>query len=547
MDLVGVPAVTDRYGQHDMARFRREGFWEDKVLSDYLDRTATERPDELCVADTEISYTFSQARERALRLAGGLAQAGVGPGDRVVVQLPNVADAVIAVYAIGRLGAVLVPQMPIFRSHEIQAAVDRVGAKTLIVADFYRKFDYAAMAMELREQCPSLDNVVIVGEQVPSGAISFESLCASEPYDGPRPSPDDVSIILFTSGTTAQPKGVVHTWNTHLAGAHAQVRNWQLTADDVCFMPSSVMHNTGIIGGILPPLISGGGTVLQAIWEPREGLGLIDRHCCTWSVSATPFVTMLCDAYDEKVHDISRFRLFACGGAPIPGSVIRRASDVLGCKVMALFGQSEGAPLTMTRLDDSVDRVASSDGRDGYGFVVRLLDDDGSEVPRDTEAEICAQGPGLMLGYLNAPERTAEVFTEDGWLRTGDLGRMDEDGYVRVTGRKKDVIIRGGLNITPSEIEEMLLEYQDITDVSCVAMPDEVMGEKICAFVVPAEGSKPELDQLTEFLRSRKIANQKLPERLEIRTELPHNAIGKVEKFKLREEISRILQDERAS
>jgi cyclohexanecarboxylate-CoA ligase len=544
MTLSGVPALKDRYNEDDIGTFRRQGWWEDKVVADYIDRAVDDRPNSLCVADEHTTYTYAQARDRAWRLAEGLANLGVGLGDRVVVQMPNVADAVIACYAIGRLGAILVPRMPIFRAHEVGSAIDRVEAKALIVADEFRKFDYAEMGMELLSSCPTLDNVIVVGANIPDRAVDFEALCRSDAYDGPGPGPNDVSIILFTSGTTSEPKGVVHTWNTHLAGAHALVANWRLKGDDVCFMPSTVMHNTGILGGILAPLISQGATMLQAVWEPHEGLELIDRYRCTWSIGATPFITMMTDAYDPSRHDISQFRMFACGGAPIPGSVVRGAAEALGCKVMAVLGQSEGAPFTMTRLEDSVDRVACSDGKDGYGTVVAILDDDGNELARGVEGEICARGPALMLGYLDDPERTEEAFTSDGWLRSGDLGRMDDDGYIRVTGRKKDIIIRGGLNITPSEVEEMLLEHPDVVDVSCVGMPDKVFGEKMCAFVVPAEGTTPTLENLAHFLRQRNIATQKLPERVELRTELPRNVIGKVEKFKLRYEIVRLVESE---
>ncbi len=540
--VVAAPSVEERFSAEEISRYRELGLWGDDVLADLVERAATDRPDGLCVSDGETTYSFAEAHQRAGRLAGGLADLGIGPGDRVVVQLPNWADAVVAYYAIGRLGAVIVPRMLIYREHEVRDAIDRTEAKALVVADSFRNFDYAAMAIELQRQCPSLEHVVVIGD-VPDGAVDLESLGHSAPYDGPKPDPHDHHIVLFTSGTTAQPKGVVHTWNTYVTAGKGLAREYRLTADDVCLMPSPVMHNTGLLAGIVAPLIAQGGTVVQPIWEPHEGLSLITRFGCTYSVGATPFVTMMVDAHDPARYDLSTFRLFATGGAPVPGSVVRQAVDVLGCKLQTVFGQSESSLQTLTDLDDPVERVASSDGKAVLGTDVAILDDDGNEVPRGVEGEICSRGPGVMLGYWRDPERTTEAFAF-GWFHSGDLGRMDADGYIRVTGRKKDLIIRGGTNISPAEVEELILEHPDVADVSVVGMPDRVMGERMCAFVVPAKGATLTLETITAHLRAKKIAVQKLPERLEIRDELPHNATGKVEKYKLREEIAGLLAAE---
>jgi non-ribosomal peptide synthetase component E (peptide arylation enzyme) len=516
--------------------------WADDVTSDFLDRAAVDRPDALCVADPEISYTYQQARDRAYRLAGGLAELGVGRGDMVAVQLPNWADAVVTYYAVARLGAVFVPRMLIYRHHEVRDAIMRTEAKVLIVPDTFRDFDHAAMAMELRKECPSLEHVIVHGEP-PAGAIPFEEACGDELYDGPKASPDDYHLILFTSGTTAQPKGVVHTWNTYRAGAKGLVENFRLTRDDVCLMPSPIMHNTGLIAGVAAPLLAQAATVVQPIWEASQGLSLISRLGVTYSVGAPPFVTMMIDAYESERYDLSRLRLFACGGAPVPGPIVRQAVEVLGCKLQTVFGQSESSLQTLTDIDDPVERVASSDGKAVRGTEVLILDNDGNEVPRGTEAEICSRGPGVMLEYWRDPERTADVFAH-GWFHSGDLGRMDDDGYIRVTGRKKDLIIRGGTNLSSVEIEEMVIEHPRVADASVVGMPDRVLGERVCAFVVTTDDKDMSLEELTSFMREKKIAMQKLPERIEVRTELPRTATGKVLKYKLREEVVGLLGNE---
>jgi acyl-CoA synthetase (AMP-forming)/AMP-acid ligase II len=498
-----------------------------------VDRAVETRADRLCATDGTRELTWVQARAQAWRLAGGLSELGVGPGDRVVVQLQNSLEALVTYYALGRLGAVMVPRMTIYREHEVSDAIERTEAKVLIVPGVFRGFDHGAMGRSLKARCPSLGQVVVVGE-APGSALTFHDVATADPYLGPRPAADDLHIVLFTSGTTAKPKGVMHSFNTFVTCAKGLAKRFALTPDDICLMPSPLMHNTGLQNGALIPAVTGCASVLQEVWEPNAGLELINRYKATFSVGATPFVTMMVDAYDPDRHDLSSFRLFACGGAPVPASVVRDAVDVLGCTLMTVFGQTESSLQTITKLDDPVERVASSDGRAPEGTDVAILNDDGQELPSGQEGEICSRGPGVMVGYWRDPQRTKEAF-EYGWFHSGDLGRMDADGYVRVTGRKKDIIIRGGTNISPSEIEELLLEHPSVADVTVVGLPDRVLGERACAFVVPASGTSPTLTELTDFLRHKKIAVQKLPERLELRDELPRTATGKVEKYRLRD------------
>jgi non-ribosomal peptide synthetase component E (peptide arylation enzyme) len=534
-------SFEERFPPEEVARYRAAGFWSDDVLADLLDQAAAARPDALFVGDPRTTYTYVEVRDRAYRLAAGLASLGVGRGDRVCVQLPNIADAAVTYFAVARLGAVFVPRMMIYRDHEVRDAIHRTDSVALVVGSPFRGFDHPGMAMRLKRECPSLRSVVVHGD-APDGAIDFESLCGGDPYDGPPPAADDFHIILFTSGTTAQPKGIVHTWNTYVGAARGMVANLRLTAADVCLMPSPVMHNTGLLAGVVTPLVARGATVLQPVWQPEQALELIERFGVTFTTGATTFLTMMIDAFDPGKHDISSLRQFGCGGAPVPGVVVRQAIDVLGCRIQTIYGQSESSLQTLTDLDDPVEVVASSDGKAVAGTEVVILDDDGREVPRGSEGEICSRGPGVMFSYWRDRDRTVESFT-DGWFRSGDLGRMDERGYIRVTGRKKDLIIRGGHNISPAEVEALILEHPSVVDVAVVGMPDRVLGERMCAFVVAAAGATLTLADVTTFLREQQIAVQKLPERLELREELPHNATGKVEKFKLREEIAAMVAD----
>jgi cyclohexanecarboxylate-CoA ligase len=408
------------------------------------------------------------------------------------------------------------------------------------------------MFRELRSAAPDLRTVYVA--RPPAGVDASETpslnslvvdgdLTALEDEAGSDSSPDDGFLIVYTSGTTSRPKGCFHTFNTVRASANAISKALEYTEQDVQFGPSPVSHSTGLVTSVVMPLSAGAKSYLMEAWDPEEGLRRIEQYGCTAAVTATPFLQMLMTAYDPAKHDASSLRLWVCAGSPIPGAIVERSRELLsGCQTLSLYGRSENFLTTMCKVSDLADRAVTSDGSAIEGAEVKIVGVDGLEVPRGEEGDIAYRGPSHMIEYFNDDEQTAALFTPEGFSRSGDLGRMDAEGYVRVTGRLKDIIIRGGMNISAREIEDHLLRHPAIANVAVVGMPDERLGEKACAYVVLAEpAAELTLADITAYLCERKLATQKLPERLEIVSAMPMTATGKVQKHILRAGIKKQL------
>jgi acyl-CoA synthetase (AMP-forming)/AMP-acid ligase II len=548
----GTPRSQDVYSESTIAGFRSSGHWRDEVLAHYVDRWAEEDPDRVVLTDGYSSLTTAQLRRSAYQFAAALRGLGVDPGDRVLVQLPNWNEFVVVYVALARIGAVLVPQMPIYRDDEVGYSARHSGAKVLVVPGEFRRFDHAAMAVDIRAMTPELEQVVTIRCEPRQGALRFEDLVAGDslpPPDalGAPPAADAPHCVIYTSGTESRPKGCLHTLNTVGFTVH-QLGGGVLAMGpgDVMFMPSPVTHATGLAMGVTAPLLLGAGIHLMDVWEPAGAVDRIAEHGCTMSMTATPFVQMILEALGsapELASKMSTMRRWVCAGAPIPEVLLRRWSELVSdCALLPVYGRSEGLLVTACAVTDPVEKVLSSDGRAFPGVVLEIRDQLGEVVPAGEEGEICHGGPGLMLGYWGDPERTAASIDAHGVSRSGDLGRVDADGYLRVTGRIKDLIIRGGTNISAAEVENHILTHPAVAAVAVVAAPDARLGEKACAFVVP-RGVAPTLPELTEFLQNqRRIATQKLPELLVIVDELPTTTTGKVQKFLLREKARALVE-----
>ncbi|HXP55794.1 MAG TPA: AMP-binding protein [Streptosporangiaceae bacterium] len=538
--------VHDRYSDADITGFYEAGLWRPETFPDVADQQAERHPDKVLVTDGTVTLTYRELRDSALRLAGGLQRLGISAGDRVAVQLPSWAEFMQISVALTQVGAIMVPIMPIYRSDDVGYVLRDAGVRAAITCGPFRNFDYPSMYQDLRTSCPDLRDLIVArGDGTePAGAVRLEDLFSgpnSGPGElGPASGPDDPFVIVYSSGTTARPKGCLHTFNTFGCGSRMLAQAFGYSAQDIQFNPSPITHTTGLITGFLLPLMHGASVHLMEAWEPRAGLADIAKFHTTAAVTATAFLQMLMDAYDPDQHDPSSMRLWVAAGSPIPSAFVRRAQQVLPqLRVLSLYGRTENAVTTTCTVDDDPERSVTSDGKALPGTSVKIVDDEGREVPRGEQGDIAYKGPMHMLEYINNPAETRQLFTPDGHSRSGDLGVMDADGYVRVTGRLKDIVIRGGLNISVRQIEDQLTAHPAIRAVAAVGMPDENLGERLCCYVVLNDGHDTlDLPEVSEYLLAQGLAIQKVPERLEIVSELPMTATGKVQKHVLRADIT---------
>lgn len=509
-------------------RYPAAGLWTRETLAERFERVVAERAGLAAISEGGRRFTYREVAGLVGSLAGRLAGLGVRPGDVVSWQLPNWWEAVVVHHAALRIGAIPNPLNPIFRARELRFVLAEARPRVLVVPRRFRGHDYAGTALRVREAAPSLEHVVSVRGEV-AGCLSFEDL-ASGTGDAPLAgAAADVALLMYTSGTSGDPKGVQHSHQTLLYEIESLRDVHRITPDDRYLGGSPVAHVAGLVYGVLMPFALGTRTAFLARWDPGRALELIERERATFGTGAPTFLKTLAEHPDVARRDLGSFRLFSTGGATISAEMVRAAGNRLGCVVKRAYGSTEAPTLTATSLDDPEDARVETDGRAIGAAEVRIVRPDGALAPGGEEGEIRARSPEVFLGYRN-PELDAGCFTEDGWYRTGDLGSLDAGGYLRVSGRIADIIIRGGENLSAKEIEDLLGEHPAVLEAAVVGVPDPVLGERACAFVVPRRGRTFTFREMVAFLASREIARQKIPERLEVRSRLPRTASGKVRK-----------------
>jgi 2,3-dihydroxybenzoate-AMP ligase len=548
-----IPGATS-YPQEFAERYRRSGLWRDQTLGELLQHSAQVFGDRIAVAGSERTLTHHGLNSLSSRLAGQLLHEGLRPGDIVLMQLPNVWEFYVVFFALAKIGVLPVMCLPPHRNTELAYFAKLTQAKGYFVAPSFRNFDYLAMARELQAECPHLTTVVATGRGSGKG-VRYLMPMLEQPADEPdsaarlaaiRPDPFDVAFFLLSGGTTGIPKLIPRTHADYIYNARqaASVLEWDATTVFLVVIPAA--HNFPLgAPGMVGAVSLGGSIALSLLPDPDSVFATIERHRGTFlAVSPALLINLLNSPAREK-YDLSSLRFICAGGQKmLPELVDRTLVAWPSVKVGHAFGMAEGL-LNLTRPHDPPDVIRETQGRPvAPDDEIRVVDDSGSEVRPGEPGELLARGPYTIRGYYKAAEHNRSAFTADGFYRTGDIVRMHPSGNLVVEGRKKDLINRGGEKISAEEIENLILSHDSVHMAAVVAMPDPVMGEKACAFVIPKSGKSLTLDQLCAFLVERKIARFKLPERLELVESFPLTSVGKVSKKDLRERIAKALSEE---
>ena len=506
------------------ARWTAQHVWTGETL---LDRLAGVAGDTVAIVDGDIRLTIDELRRRSASVAAALHERGIGPGSVVAWQLPNWWEAVVLAWAIWRCGATASPITPTLGAHEVAFILERTDAQLVVVPRRFRGTDYPALV-----SAAGYDGEIIV---VRDGDPLPESTSAAPVVDT---SVDDEALILWTSGTTSEPKGVVHTHQSLRVEADTIAAAHAIQPGESLLLPMPVTHVAGLTYGVLLPVTSAVTTVLMDTWEPGRALELVERERVAVMISTPVFMRTMIDHPAFERTDRTSVRLFSLGGAGVAPAMVREGATAFGCWCKRTYGSTEYPTLTTGRAGDDPERDATTDGPLIGAAELRIVDPRTLvDVPDRAPGELLARGPEMFVGYLDA-QLDAEAFVDGGWFRTGDLAVYDGE-YLTIVDRLKDIIIRGGENISAQEVEALLVTHPTVAEAACVAFPDPIMGEKVCAFVIPHPGGTPTLETVRAHLVERGLARFKLPERLEVRDALPRTASGKVQKTPLREEARR--------
>jgi acyl-CoA synthetase (AMP-forming)/AMP-acid ligase II len=525
-----------------LRRYADTGMWQDRTLADWARDRAAAIPDEAVYLGDPARPTYAGLLAEGEALARALIDLGVRPGEVISFQTPNWVEAAVINLAASLGGFVISPIVHIYRDAEVQHMLADSGARVFFVAEGFRSIDYAAMVDRIVPQLPDLRHVVFVRPSRPGGDL--DELIAhgrrlTHELSGSRP--DAVKLLLYTSGTTGRPKAVLHSHNTLARVLDVTFRHLALPGRDIVLMPSPVTHITGYAGALEKPFQLDARAVLMEQWDANAAVELIERHQVTSTVAATPFLTELCRAARETGRSLPSLRSFACGGAAVPAELVHAANTALAnpC-AYRVYGSSEVPQTTQGYAPERYPELAAASDGHAIDYELAIVDDAGEIVPPGREGEVLVRGPAMFLGY-GSPEQTAEAVTADGFFRTGDIGRLDAGGALTITGRKKDLIIRGGENISAKEIEDVLHAHPAVSEAAVVAMPHPRLGEGVCAYVILGTETDDPATRLAEHVLASGLARQKCPERFEFVDDLPRTASGKVRKDLLREDIRRKL------
>lgn len=535
------------YEKQDAERYTNTGAWKGISFADIFDRASDLCPKKEALVDDRVRLTYAQLREKVDKLAIGMMKLGIKKGHCVLVQLPNWAEFVYAYFAIYKIGAAIVLLVSGHSEIEVSHLADLTRAKAWIVPEKYRKINYLPVIENILKTNPGLEGHVILARSEDRGQFSsMERLIQDAELNesnlrelaNGRPDPDDVAIILPTGGTTGLPKAAPRTHDNFICNGVYKGKALELCEDDITLLFSPVGHNLAINGGVNPTILNHGKLVLLDSTRPEDFCRIVQKEKVTYAPLVPALASRVVNYERLQDYDLSSLKRVGAGGQGSPPELINNVSKKIGCKCLNAFGMVEGAT-TQVRMDDDPEIVTNTAGRPVCPYdEFKVIDAAGKELPTNKEGELVAKGPCIFTGYLSSPEKNRESFTEDGFFRTGDLATIDDRGNVKITGRIKDIIIRGGENITASDVEGLIAAHPDVEDVAVIGMPDKELGERVCAYIrLKVRATKFSLEELSSFMQSKGASNLLIPERMEFLDEIPLTKVGKADKNALRKDV----------
>jgi len=539
------------YKKKDAEKYNKFRWWPGLTFGDILDRAADIHPEKEAFVDRKTRLTYGEAREKTNKLAIGLMDLGIQPLDRVLVQLPNWNEFVFAYFALQKTGAIPVLLIDRYRQFEINHLVTLTGATSWIVASRYRKTDYVPIINDVLKEHPEVKNVIAVrgeGDQQPFSSLERLIEEAELTEDNVarlaerRPDPMQVAHMGPTGGTTGAPKIVPRTHNSLINGIDYCSKSWEQSTEDINLIAGPIGHDLTFTKGFIGSIITLGKIVFLDSADDKDICGTIEREKVTSIIWVPTLAQKMLQYEDLDKYDLSSLKkMHSAGGASHP-DLVKDVTEKLRMQFYNGYGGTEGMT-TITRPRDDLEIICSTVGRPTCPYdTYKVIDKDGNELPPNTQGELVLKGPGVFTGYYQNPEENKKAFTEDGFFRTGDVAKIDEKGYITLTGRIKEMINRGGESISATGIEELINRHPEVAAVAVIPMPDPVMGERVCAYIQPKPGAQLTFDEIISFLRGQKASVLQLPERIEFVDAMPYTGAQKMDKKFLREDIAKKLQ-----
>ena len=532
--------------------YQKRRWWLGITLGDMFDRASDLYPEREALTGSGKRFTWAQLRTLVDKMAYNLLQEGFQPGDTVLLQLPNWPEFVISYYALQKAGLVMVSLTVNHTAREIAHLANLTQPKGWILPDRYRKIDYLPLIKQVKEENPVLEKVILIGEEIPEGCLKFEDLLETKTgaeeirsrLEQARPDPGDVFQILPSGGTTGLPKGAPRTHNDYICNIEYKSKAWDLNVTDTVLVASPVGHNLALLVCVTGSVFHGAKQVLLDSTYPQDFCQIVQEEKITCTGLVPTLISRIVSFEDLGKYDLSSLKKIYVGAANSPPELVKNVEDRIGARYINAFGMVEG-PLSQSRPHDSLETRCNTIGRPccPYDDIV-TLDSNGKKTPPGVEGELSAKGPGIFTGYLKNPQANMDSFTPDGYFRTGDLAVIDEKGIIRITGRIKDIIIRGGENIAARDVEDLISSHPDVEYVAVVGMPDPDLGEQVCAYVKPVEGASVTHDQVITHLDKMEASKIHYPARTEIVQEMPLTAAGKADKKVLKKDIEEKLEAE---